>query len=62
MDSSSVPLSGRMARGRRSPAAVAAYLVTALAALLATAVMWPSPASAAVAPLVSAASGRCLDV
>ncbi|WP_432872079.1 arabinofuranosidase catalytic domain-containing protein [Microbispora rosea] len=62
MGSSSVDSSGRTARGRRSPAAVAACLVAALAALLAAALAWSAPASAAVAPLVSAASGRCLDV
>ncbi|NUS16595.1 MAG: lectin [Streptomyces sp.] len=33
-----------------------------LATLLATALTWSVPASAAVAPLVSSASGRCLDV
>ncbi|KAB8172285.1 arabinofuranosidase catalytic domain-containing protein [Microbispora catharanthi] len=62
MGSSSVDLSGHAARGRRSPAAVAACLVAALAALLATALTWSAPASAAMAPLVSASSGRCLDV
>ncbi|MEV4300186.1 arabinofuranosidase catalytic domain-containing protein [Microbispora rosea] len=62
MGSSSVDSSGRTARGRRSPAAVAACLVAALAALLAAALAWSAPASAAVAPLVSASSGRCLDV
>jgi hypothetical protein len=37
--------------------------VTALlATLLATALTWSAPASAAAAPLVSTASGRCLDV
>jgi hypothetical protein len=37
--------------------------VTALLAmLLATALTWSAPASAAAAPLVSTASGRCLDV
>ncbi|MEU7696422.1 ricin-type beta-trefoil lectin domain protein [Microbispora hainanensis] len=62
MRSSSVDPSGRTARGRRSPAAVAACLVAALAALLATALAWSAPASAATAPLVGAQSGRCLDV
>ncbi|TQS14477.1 arabinofuranosidase catalytic domain-containing protein [Microbispora hainanensis] len=62
MGSSSVDSSGRTARGRRSPAAVAACLVAALAALLAAALAWSAPASAAVAPLVGAQSGRCLDV
>jgi hypothetical protein len=33
-----------------------------LAAMLATALTWPVPASAVAAPLVSTASGRCLDV
>ncbi|MEU8179076.1 arabinofuranosidase catalytic domain-containing protein [Microbispora hainanensis] len=62
MRSSSVDPSGRTARGRRSPAALAACLVAALAALLATALAWSAPASAATAPLVGAQSGRCLDV
>ncbi|MGI5159082.1 arabinofuranosidase catalytic domain-containing protein [Microbispora sp. CA-102843] len=62
MGSSSVDSSGPAARGRRSPAAVAACLVAALATLLATALTWSGPASAAVAQLVGASSGRCLDV
>jgi hypothetical protein len=62
MASSSVDSTGRAARGRRSPAAVAACLVAALATLLATALTWSAPVSAAVAPLVGASSGRCLDV
>ncbi|MEU7913614.1 non-reducing end alpha-L-arabinofuranosidase family hydrolase, partial [Microbispora bryophytorum] len=37
-------------------------LATALATVLAVAVVWAMPASAAAAPLVSAQSGRCLDV
>ncbi len=54
--------SGRSDRRRRSPVAVAACLVAAFATLLATALTWSMPASAAATPLVSAASGRCLDV
>ncbi|MGI5161818.1 non-reducing end alpha-L-arabinofuranosidase family hydrolase [Microbispora sp. CA-102843] len=57
----------RVRSGRhRSPAGVGVRLVATLAAVLTTvmaaAVTWSVPASAAVAPLVSAASGRCLDV
>ncbi|MEU7942771.1 lectin [Microbispora bryophytorum] len=56
------PAAGR----RRSPGAVAPRLLmsllTALVTLAATALTWTAPASAAPAPLVSAASGRCLDV
>ncbi|MEU7881394.1 non-reducing end alpha-L-arabinofuranosidase family hydrolase [Microbispora bryophytorum] len=37
-------------------------LATALTTVLAVAVVWAMPASAAAAPLVSAQSGRCLDV
>ncbi|MFI2641133.1 lectin [Streptomyces sp. NPDC018610] len=33
-----------------------------LATMLATTLTWPTPASAAAVPLVSSASGRCLDV
>ncbi|WP_285785488.1 non-reducing end alpha-L-arabinofuranosidase family hydrolase, partial [Microbispora sp. NBRC 16548] len=51
---------------RRSPAGdglrLVAVLATVLTTVLAVAVTWSAPASAAVAPLVSAASGRCLDV
>ncbi|WP_256863168.1 non-reducing end alpha-L-arabinofuranosidase family hydrolase [Microbispora sp. GKU 823] len=39
-----------------------ATLATVLTTVMAAAVTWSMPASAAVAPLVSAASGRCLDV
>jgi len=42
----------------RSPVALVTVLVTVLAAAL----VWTVPASAAAAPLVSAQSGRCLDV
>ncbi|XVQ82094.1 lectin [Microbispora siamensis] len=52
------PAAGR----RRSPGAVAMGLLTALATLAATALTWTAPASAAPAPLVGTASGRCLDV
>lgn len=45
----------------RPPVRVAS-LLTVLATLLATVLVWAPPASAAAAPLVSAASGRCLDV
>ncbi|WP_194244127.1 lectin [Nonomuraea phyllanthi] len=45
----------------RPPARVASLLAV-LATLLATVLVWAPPASAAAAPLVSAASGRCLDV
>ncbi|MCK2220411.1 lectin [Actinomadura sp. ATCC 31491] len=43
-------------------AAVTAALATVLVTVVGTASLWMAPASAAVAPLVSAASGRCLDV
>ncbi|MET8155475.1 lectin [Sphaerisporangium sp. NPDC005289] len=56
MRSSPVPPSGR--RRPWSPVAMAACLMALLAATL----LWSVPASAATAPLVSAASGRCLDV
>ncbi|GII81693.1 alpha-L-arabinofuranosidase [Sphaerisporangium rufum] len=39
-----------------------AGVVAVLATLIATALTWSAPASAAAAPLVSAASGRCLNV
>ncbi|WP_405394701.1 non-reducing end alpha-L-arabinofuranosidase family hydrolase [Microbispora hainanensis] len=49
---------------RRSPARtrLVAVLATVLTTVLASVVTWSAPASAAAAPLVSAASGRCLDV
>ncbi|MEU8278619.1 non-reducing end alpha-L-arabinofuranosidase family hydrolase, partial [Microbispora bryophytorum] len=51
---------------RRSPVSAGVrfvtVLATALATVLAVAVVWAMPASAAAAPLVSAQSGRCLDV
>ncbi|MEV7971148.1 arabinofuranosidase catalytic domain-containing protein [Sphaerisporangium sp. NPDC088356] len=62
MQHSSVPPRDPAVRRRRSPAAVAASVVAALATVLAATLTWTSPASAAAAPLVSAASGRCLDV
>ncbi|WP_327589746.1 ricin-type beta-trefoil lectin domain protein [Nonomuraea sp. NBC_00507] len=62
MQPSSVPLSGRATRGRRSRAAVVASVVAALATLLATALTWAAPASAATTPLVGVGSNRCLDV
>ncbi|WP_211593393.1 RICIN domain-containing protein [Microbispora sp. H10836] len=62
MRDTSPPLSGRARRGRPSPAAVAVCVLAALATVLASALSWAAPASAAVAPLVGAASGRCLDV
>ncbi|MEV4456428.1 non-reducing end alpha-L-arabinofuranosidase family hydrolase [Microbispora sp. NPDC049633] len=53
----------RMTSGRRrSPVGVGVRLVAVLAALVAATATWAVPASAAPAPLVSAASGRCLDV
>ncbi|MEV4300158.1 lectin [Microbispora rosea] len=60
------PAAGR----RRPPGAVARHplmrplmgLFTVLVTLAATALTWAAPASAAPAPLVGAASGRCLDV
>jgi hypothetical protein len=62
MHPSSVPFRGPAARRPRSPAAAAACVMALLATLLATALTWSVPASAVAAPLVSAASGRCLDV
>ncbi len=62
MRPSSVPLPGWASSGRRSPAVVAASVVVMLATVLATALTWSIPASAAAVPLASAASGRCLDV
>ncbi|MEU8177383.1 non-reducing end alpha-L-arabinofuranosidase family hydrolase, partial [Microbispora hainanensis] len=49
---------------RRSPARMrlVAVLATVMTTVLASVVAWSAPASAAAAPLVSAASGRCLDV
>ncbi|MEU8059042.1 RICIN domain-containing protein, partial [Microbispora bryophytorum] len=51
---------------RRSPVSAGVrfvtVLATALTTVLAVAVVWAMPASAAAAPLVSAQSGRCLDV
>ena len=49
-------------RGHRSPMAAVMCVMALLAALLATAPTLSAPASAATAPLVSSASGRCLDV
>ncbi|WP_405143152.1 ricin-type beta-trefoil lectin domain protein [Sphaerisporangium sp. NBC_01403] len=62
MQHSSVPPRDPAVRRRRSPAAVAASVVAVLATVLAATLTWTSPALAAAAPLVSAASGRCLDV
>ena len=62
MQPSSIPLSGRVTRGRRSRRAVIASVVAVLTTLLATGLTWWVPASAATTPLVGAASGRCLDV
>src|SRR5689334_16448827 len=51
------------ARGPRLPAFAAVTVMALLAMLSATAQTWSAPASAlASTPLVSAASGRCLDV
>ncbi|MEN3534925.1 non-reducing end alpha-L-arabinofuranosidase family hydrolase [Microbispora sp. ZYX-F-249] len=47
---------------RRSPVGVGVRIVAVLAALVAATATWAVPASAAPAPLVSVASGRCLDV
>jgi len=41
---------------------VVASVVTALATVIATALTWSAPASAATAPLLGVGSGRCLDV
>ncbi|MEO3876248.1 lectin [Nonomuraea sp. B12E4] len=62
MQPSSVPLPDHAVPRRRSPVAVAGCLVAMPATVLATALIWTMPASAAAAPLVSSASGRCLDV
>ncbi|MET7463975.1 arabinofuranosidase catalytic domain-containing protein [Nonomuraea sp. NPDC005501] len=62
MQPPSVPLSGRAPRGRGHRAAVVASVLAVLAALLATALTWSVPASAATTPLVGVGSGRCLDV
>ncbi|MFC4592270.1 arabinofuranosidase catalytic domain-containing protein [Sphaerisporangium corydalis] len=62
MQHSSVPPPDPAARRRRPPAVVAASVVAVLATVLAATLTWTLPASAAAAPLVSAASGRCLDV
>ncbi|WP_433500006.1 non-reducing end alpha-L-arabinofuranosidase family hydrolase [Sphaerimonospora sp. CA-214678] len=62
MQSPSVPSSGRTARGRRPRTALATSVLTALATIPATALMWSAPASAATTPLVGVGSGRCLDV
>ena len=56
------PTSRRPARGPRSPVTAGICLAAVLAMVLATALTWSAPASAAVAPLISLASGRCLDV
>jgi hypothetical protein len=56
MQPSSVPLPKRAVPRRR------ASVVAVPAMLLAATLAWMTPASAAAAPLVSAASGRCLDV
>ncbi len=53
----------RVRRGwRRSRAGVGVRVVAVLAALVAATATWAVPASAAPAPLVGTASGRCLDV
>jgi hypothetical protein len=52
----------RRPRGRRSPFAVLAGVLALLAATLTAVLMTPGAAQAAASPLVSAASGRCLDV
>ncbi|CAG6395920.1 Ricin-type beta-trefoil lectin domain-containing protein [Actinacidiphila cocklensis] len=53
---------GRAKRRRARPAAVVSSVLALLATLLAAAVSMSVPASAATAPVVSASSGRCLDV
>ncbi|WP_182909860.1 arabinofuranosidase catalytic domain-containing protein [Microbispora sp. H13382] len=58
----SVPPPGRATRGRRSRAAVVVSAVAVPATLVATALTWAAPASAATTPLVGVGSGRCLDV
>jgi hypothetical protein len=55
-------LPGPARRARHSPAVTATRVAVVLATLAATASIWATPASAAATPLVSAASGRCLDV
>lgn len=60
MQPSSVSPWGPAALGRRLPAAAAACVMALLTMLLATAPTWSAPKSAA--PLVSSASGRCMDV
>jgi hypothetical protein len=59
---SSLSPRGLAARGPRSPAAALLCVLALLATALATALTWSAPASAVTAPLVSASSGRCLDV
>ncbi|MDH2430795.1 lectin [Sphaerisporangium sp. TRM90804] len=59
MQISSAPSSGR---GRHPRTAVAAAVTAVLATLLAGMLTWAVPASAVAAPLVGAASQRCLDV
>ncbi|CAG7612630.1 Extracellular exo-alpha-L-arabinofuranosidase [Actinacidiphila bryophytorum] len=53
---------GGGARRRAHPSLVVSSVLALLATLLAAAVGMSAPASAATAPVVSAASGRCLDV
>ncbi|MFC4537100.1 arabinofuranosidase catalytic domain-containing protein [Sphaerisporangium dianthi] len=62
MQPSSVPPPDPAVPRRRSPAAVAASVAAVLAMVLATTLTWTAPASAAATPLLSALSGRCLDV
>ncbi|MEU6430108.1 non-reducing end alpha-L-arabinofuranosidase family hydrolase, partial [Microbispora sp. NPDC046973] len=54
--------SGRRRSPARAGVRLAAVLATVLTTVLAATMTWSAPASAATAPLVSAASGRCLDV
>lgn len=60
MQPSSAPPPLSTVLGRHGPTAAAVAVMALLALLLTTTPSWPSPGSAAT--LVSAASGRCLDV
>ena len=62
MQASSVSRRSAVLGRRRSPAAAVVAVMALLATMLVTALTWSVPASAVTAPLVGAASGRCLDV
>ncbi|CAK7279450.1 Alpha-L-arabinofuranosidase [Streptomyces misionensis JCM 4497] len=59
-----LPVSPRKeaASRHRFPTAAVTCVLALLATMLSAALTWPAPASAAAVPLVSPASGRCLDV